>query len=143
MSNYPLKIIHSFNFINPFYDLFCHICMSPDSHLKVEVDSINKYFTSYVTIACITTKCTIRDQTKKFTVFHLKNWVFTSTPSSSLLQSVILNPDLKKLTHLLFAIVFVWLWFFINISILCNKELMVLMFGPVSRLLLSAAIITK
>ena len=37
MSNYPLKIIHSFNLVNTFYDLFRHICMSPDSpdsHMK-------------------------------------------------------------------------------------------------------------
>ena len=34
-SNYPLKIIHSFNLTNTFYDLFRHINMSPDSHIKL------------------------------------------------------------------------------------------------------------
>ena len=34
MSNYPLKIIHLFNLVNTFYDLFPHIYMSPDSHMK-------------------------------------------------------------------------------------------------------------
>ena len=36
-SNYPLNIIHSFNLVKTFYDLFHHICMSPDSpdsHMK-------------------------------------------------------------------------------------------------------------
>ena len=28
---YPLKIIHLFNLVNTFCDLFRHICMSPDS----------------------------------------------------------------------------------------------------------------
>ena len=39
MPNYSLKIIHSFNLVNTFYDLFRHICMSPDSpdsHMKQE-----------------------------------------------------------------------------------------------------------
>ena len=37
-SNYPLKIIHSFNLVNTYYDLFRHIYMSPDSldsHMKL------------------------------------------------------------------------------------------------------------
>ena len=37
MSNYPLKIIHSFDLVNTFYDLFRHIYMSLDSlvsHMK-------------------------------------------------------------------------------------------------------------
>ena len=29
------RYIHLFNLNNPFYDLFRHICMSPDYHLKV------------------------------------------------------------------------------------------------------------
>ena len=33
-SNYTVKIIHSFNFANTFYDLFRHIFMSPDFHMK-------------------------------------------------------------------------------------------------------------
>ena len=37
-SNYPLKIIHFFNLVNTFYDLFRHIYMtldSQDSHMKL------------------------------------------------------------------------------------------------------------
>ena len=34
MSNYPLKIIHFFNFVNTFYDLFRHT-NSPDFNMKI------------------------------------------------------------------------------------------------------------
>ena len=47
-SNYTLKIIYSFNLANTFCDLFSHIYMSLDSHLKICIHKIGSKFKSFL-----------------------------------------------------------------------------------------------
>ena len=46
MSNYPLKIIHSSNLVNPFCGLFRHLYMSPDWPVSNMKPSVQKNWTA-------------------------------------------------------------------------------------------------
>ena len=41
-ANYTRKVIYSFNLTNTFYDLFRHIHLSPDSHMKIKLETNRK-----------------------------------------------------------------------------------------------------